>query len=81
LKDLIFKDWSLPKDLCLGSLVSLERLQLISCPGVEKIRAPLKLAIFEANPDLGDFIQIEFDDPSGPWSPAWNIFPFLQMLF
>ncbi|KAJ8440758.1 hypothetical protein Cgig2_005489 [Carnegiea gigantea] len=79
--DLILKDCSLPKDLCLGSLISLKSLQLITCPGIDKIRVPLKLAVCRVHPDLCDPVQIELDDPSGSLVPSMECLFFSADVF
>ncbi|KAJ8449504.1 hypothetical protein Cgig2_002301 [Carnegiea gigantea] len=60
----------LPGDLCLGSLVSLEGLGLKHCPGIEKLRLPLKLASFRFSPHVIGPVQIEFHNPSGSLVPS-----------
>lgn len=76
LKYLTFKDCSLPRDLCLGSLVSLEGLGLKHCPGIEKLRLPLKLASLRFSPHVIGPVQIEFHHPSGSLVPSLECLSF-----
>lgn len=52
LKCLRLKYCTLPRHLCLGPLKSLQSFLLLCCPGIEKIRVPLKLTTLDIDQHL-----------------------------